>query len=60
MGEVLKTINGYRIYIGGTWCEITRNGEHVFDGSIAEGTTPETVYKWIKEAGFKNGKNIIF
>ena len=45
--EVFKNINGYSIYIGGTWCEITKDGEHIFDGSVKEGTTPEQVAKYL-------------
>lgn len=53
MSEISKTINGYHIYIGGTWCEVTKNGKHVFDGSIEEDMTAEEVYKQItKEVVF--------
>ena len=44
MAEINKTINGYHIYIGGTWCEVTKYGNHV-----KEGMTAEEVYKQIKE-----------
>lgn len=43
--EVSKTIKGYEIYIGGTWCEVVKDGEHVFDGNVEEGMTPEQVYQ---------------
>lgn len=45
--EIYKIINGYHIYIGGTWCEVTKNGEHIYDGSVEEGITAEEVYKQI-------------
>lgn len=47
MSEIYKTINGYHIYIGGTWCEVTKNGNHIYDGSVEEGMTAEEVYKQI-------------
>lgn len=47
MAEIYKTINGYNIYIGGTWCEVTKNGNHIYDGSVEEGMTAEEVYKQI-------------
>ncbi len=49
MAEIYKTINGYNIYIGGTWCEVTKNGDHIYDGSVEEGMTAEEVYRQIKE-----------
>jgi len=49
MAEINKTINGYHIYIGGTWCEVTKNGNHIYGGSVEEGMTAEEVYKQIKE-----------
>lgn len=49
MAEINKTINGYHIYIGGTWCEVTKYGNHIYDGSVKEGMTAEEVYKQIKE-----------
>lgn len=49
MSEFYKTINEYHIYIGGTWCEVTKNGNHVYDGSVEEGMTAEEVYKQIRE-----------
>lgn len=60
MAEIYKTINGYHIYIGGTWCEVTKNGNHIYDGSIEEGMTAEEVYKIItKEVVFSyNGKEL--
>lgn len=48
MSEIYKTINGYNIYIGGTWCEVTKSGNHIYDGSVEEGMTAEEVYKQIK------------
>ncbi len=60
MAEINKTINGYNIYIGGTWCEVTKNGDHIYDGSVEEGMTAEQVYKQItKEVVFSyNGKEL--
>lgn len=47
--EQIKTINGHHIYIGGTWCEVTKNGNHIFDGSVDENETPENIYKWLNK-----------
>lgn len=60
MSEINKIINGYHIYIGGTWCEATKDGNHIYDGSIEEGMTAEEVYKQItKEVVFSyNGKEL--
>lgn len=60
MAEINKVINGYHIYIGGTWCEVTKNGNHIYDGSVEEGMTAEEVYKQItKEVVFSyNGKEL--
>ena len=33
----------------GTWCEVTKYGNHIYDGSVKEGMTAEEVYKQIKE-----------
>ncbi|MCX4379491.1 MAG: hypothetical protein OSJ61_25570 [Lachnospiraceae bacterium] len=57
MSEINETINGYHIYIGGTWCEVTKNGNHIYDGSVEEGMTAEEVYKQItKEVVFSYNK----
>ena len=45
ISEINRTINGYHIYIGGTWCEVTKNGDHIYDGSVEEGMTAEDVYR---------------
>lgn len=60
MSEINKIINGYRIYIGGTWCEVTKDGNHIYDGSIEEGMTAEEVYNQItKEVVFSyNGREL--
>lgn len=60
MSEINEIINGYHIYIGGTWCEVIKNGDHVYDGSVEEGMTAEEVYKQItKEVVFSyNGKEL--
>lgn len=53
MAEIYKTINDHNIYICGTWCEVTKNGEHIYDGSVEEGMTAEEVYRQItKEVVF--------
>lgn len=53
MAEISKIINGYHIYIGGTWCEVVKDGNHIYDGSVEEGITAEEVYKQItKEVVF--------
>ena len=60
ISEINRTINGYHIYIGGTWCEVTKNGDHIYDGSVEEGMTAEDVYRQItKEVVFSYaGKEI--
>lgn len=57
----LKNINGYSIYKEGTWCVVTKEGKHIYDGSVEEKMTHEDIYKilaiWIV---FKlNGKELI-
>lgn len=49
MPEINKTINGYHIYIGGTWCEVTNGGNHIYDGNVEEGMTAEEAYRQIKD-----------
>ena len=58
--EINKNINGYQIYIGGTWCEVTKNGTHIFDGSVEEGTTAEEVYNWITKHDTVTGGIVSF
>ena len=60
MSEINKMIDGYHIYIGGTWCEVTKDGNHIYDGSVEENMTAEEVYKQItKEVVFSyNGKEL--
>ena len=60
MAEINKVINGYHIYISGTWCEVTKDGRHIYDGNIKEGMTAEEIYKQItKEVVFSyNGKEL--
>ncbi|MDE7432733.1 MAG: hypothetical protein K2N34_12585 [Lachnospiraceae bacterium] len=60
MAEINKLINGYHIYICGTWCEVTKGGNYIYDGSVEEGMTAEEVYKQItKEVVFSyNGKEL--
>lgn len=56
-----KIINGYLICKDGTWCEVTKNGEHIFDGNVDENMTFEQIYQEInKEVVFSlNGKEIL-
>lgn len=56
-----KIINGYLICKEGTWCEVTKNGEHIFDGNVDENMTFEQIYQEInKEVVFSlNGKEIL-
>lgn len=56
-----KLINGYLICKEGTWCEVTKNGEHIFDGNVDENMTFEQIYQEInKEVVFSlNGKEIL-
>lgn len=51
--EIYKRIGNCDIYIGGTWCEVTKNGEHIFDGSVEEGISAEEVYRLIVEKTYK-------
>lgn len=56
-----KVINGYSIHKEGTWCEITKNGEHIFDGNVDVNMTPEQIYQEVmKEVVFSiNGKEVL-
>lgn len=56
-----KIINGYLICKEGTWCEVKKNGEHIFDGNVDENMTFEQIYQEInKEVVFSlNGKEIL-
>lgn len=56
-----KIINGYLICKDGTWCKVTKNGEHIFDGNVDENMTFEQIYQEInKEVVFSlNGKEIL-
>lgn len=57
MSEINKTINRYHIYIGDTWCKVTKGGNHIYDGSVEEGITAEEIYKQIREMEGKQCKN---
>ena len=50
--EIFENIKGYSIYIGGTWCEVTKNGTHIFDGSVEEGMTAKEVYNSLIRNGY--------
>lgn len=56
-----KVINGYVIHKEGTWCEITKNGHHIFEGNVDEKMTPEQIYQEVmKEVVFSiNGKEVL-
>lgn len=56
-----KIINGYLICKEGSWCEVTKNGEHIFDGNVDENMTFEQIYQEInKEVVFSlKGKKIL-
>ena len=45
--EITKSINGYKIYKGGTWCEVSKNGENIHSGSCDENMTCEDIYKQV-------------
>ena len=45
--EAFKFVKGHLIYICGTWCEVTRGDELIFEGSIKAGTTPEEIAKYL-------------
>ena len=56
-----KVLNGYSIHKEGTWCEITKNGQHIFDGNVDVNMTPEQIYQEVmKEVVFSiNGKEVL-
>ena len=45
--ETLKLIKGHFIYISGTWCEVTKGDELIFEGSVKTGTTPEEIAEYL-------------
>ena len=45
--EVFKLIKGHLIYICNTWCEVTKDNELIFEGSVKSGTTPEEIAKYL-------------
>ena len=45
--EILKLIKGYFIYISGTWCEVTKGNELIFEGSVKSGTTAEEIAEYL-------------
>ena len=45
--EILKIIKGHFIYISGTWCEVTKGNEQIFEGSVKVGTTPEQIAEYL-------------
>ena len=45
--EITKSINGYKIYKGGTWCEVSKNGENIHSGSCDKNMTCEDIYKQV-------------
>lgn len=42
-----KIIKGYKIWIEGTWCEVTKDGKFIYEGSVSEDMTCEDVYKCV-------------
>ena len=44
---MMKNIKGYEIYIEGTWCEVTKEGNFIYEGSVSEDMTHEDIYKCI-------------
>lgn len=56
-----KTINGYEIHKEGTWCEVVKDSQHIFDGNVDEKMTFEQIYQEVnKEVVFSlNGKEIL-
>lgn len=56
-----KKINEYEIYKEGSWCEILKNGQYIYKGSIDENMTFEKIYEEIrKEVVFSlNGKELL-
>lgn len=59
--EEIRVINGYKICKDGSWCEVTKNGHHVFDGNIDKDMSCEQIYQEIKkEVVFSlNGKELL-
>ena len=45
--EALQVINGYKIYKGGTWCEVSKNGENIYSGSCNENVTCKDIYRQV-------------
>ena len=41
---MMKNIKGYEIYIEGTWCEVTKEGNFIYEGSVSEDMTHEDIY----------------
>ena len=44
---MMKNIKGYKICIEGTWCEVTKEGNFIYEGSVSEDMTHEDIYKCI-------------
>lgn len=59
--NIHKVINGCNIHKEGTWCEITKNGHHIFEGNVDAKMTPEQIYQEVlKEVVFSiNGKEVL-
>ncbi len=59
--EQFKIINGYKIYKSGTWCEVTKNGDKIYNGNVEESMTPEQIYREVtKEVVFSlRGKELM-
>lgn len=60
--EQTKLVNGHRIYIGGTWCEVySPAGKLIWSGEVAEDIKHETVYQQVTKdvVFFINGKEVL-
>ena len=53
-----KFIKGYDIWVEGSWCEVTKNGEFIYEGSVSEDMSCEDIYRCVNaKIVFKlNGK----
>lgn len=59
--ESYEKINGYTIYKGGSWCEISKDGKCLFQGNVDKNMTCEQIYQEVmKEVVFSlNGKELL-
>ena len=53
--EEMRRINGWLIYKGGTWCEVTdENDNYIYDGSVDPELTLEEIYNILIQEINKN------